>query len=65
MYLVPMSKTDRNTNIFGLTKKGQTPIQIYLGDKKGEQKYKYEYSAKNSAKKRVGNICIPPIMIYG
>ena len=30
-----------NTNIFGLIKKRQIQIQIYLGDKKGQKKYEY------------------------
>ena len=39
-----MSKTNTNTNIFGLIKKGKYEYEYIRGDKKGENKYKYEYS---------------------
>ena len=39
-----MSKTNTNTNIFGLIKRANTNTNIFGVTKKGEYEYKYEYS---------------------
>ena len=44
IYLVSMSKTNTNMNIFGLIKKGEYEYEYIRGDKKGEYEYEYEYS---------------------
>ena len=39
-----MSKTNTNTNIFGLIKKGEYKYKCIRVTKKGEYEYEYEYS---------------------